>query len=146
MSILLKARHQSWGLRTRYDWSSNQFELSQEGDLHIIVKYYDPDVDCVVKVSEDDLRKIRDLIPREPITKKVGACDGDAWEFTAYSDSGEVIFSRDLDYIYHIDPLLEIGNILESYIPEYEKPKYDEETSSRKSDGEVKIPDFLLGN
>ena len=81
----------------------NRFELSQEGDLHIEVKYYDVVVDCVVKVSEDDLRKIMDLIPKEPITEKVVACDGDAWEFTAFDDSGNVVFSRDLDYIYGID-------------------------------------------
>ena len=145
MGIFLKAEHHSWDLRTRYDWSSNEFELSYDGNLHIVVKYYDIVVDSVVKMQEDNLSEIMELIPSKPIDEKVVACDGSAWEFTVFDDTGKIRFQRELGYIYGIEDLEKIAGILESYIPEYEVPKYDMEISDFRGriKGDIKIPDFL---
>ena len=124
MGKLLKAEHHNWDLATIYDWKQDVFELSYDGKLHILVKYMDPVVDCVVYVSEDDLEKIQTLIPQINIDKRVDACDGSAWKFTAYDPAGKKSFQRDIGYIYGIEPLENIADILSSYIPEYEKPQY----------------------
>lgn len=115
MNIILKAEHQNWGLKSIYDWDTTYYELSRDGNLHLIVKYFEPVMDCVVKISETDLEKIKSLIPHEPIGKCSFCCDGTAWSFTAYDEQGKVTFYRDVDYIYGIESLTSIGNILESY-------------------------------
>lgn len=54
-------------------------------------------------------------------------CDGDAWSFKACDGNGKQVFKWKLSHIYGIDPFENIGRILDSYIPEYEKPVYKEE-------------------
>ena len=147
MNTLLKAEHHSWGLQTNYDWRENCFELSTEGDLHIIVKYLDPVVDCTVRISDADFDKIRKLIPKEYINTEVVACDGEAWSFIAYDESGEVSFSRDIGYIYGITVLENIGDILESYIPDYDVPQYESDYTPEKREfgNGIIIPAFIAG-
>ena len=45
------------------------------------------------------------------INKKVFALDGEFWEFKEYSN-GSLVWKRDLDYIYEIEPLEKIVDIL----------------------------------
>lgn len=50
------------------------------------------------------------------------ACDGEAWSFKAYDDNDKLILEWNFNYIYDVDPLENIGRILDSYIPDYEEP------------------------
>lgn len=126
-SVFLKAEHQNWGLHTAWDWQEDIFELSADGDLHIVVRFYKPVVDCVVKVSESDMEKLRALIAcASAVGRRVDACDGDAWSFSAYNERGKQIFHYELGHIYGIREMEEIGKILCSYIPDYEEPSLEE--------------------
>ncbi|SDB66662.1 hypothetical protein [Butyrivibrio sp. INlla16] len=113
-------------MRTSSDWDKTSFNLSYDGELHIIVTYWEPIVDCVVRISAEDLDKIKSLIPTESILAIDDCCDGDAWSFEAFDEVGNVIFHREMFYTYDIVPLEKIQAILKSYIPEYTVPEYDE--------------------
>ena len=111
------------------DWIRTEFVLSQRGTLHIKVYFLHPVVDTSIKVSAGDMSVIRDYLEENmtnPLDRIPEACDGEAWSFKAYDDSGKLIFKWKLSHIYGLDPLESIGRILESYIPEYEKPGYTE--------------------
>lgn len=130
MRAVLKATNENWGLTRAGDWKRTEYVLDQNGSLHIKVYYLHPIVDISVKVSDEDMLLIRDNI-EGIITNPPGfipeACDGEAWSFKAYDDTGKQIFKWKLSHIYGLDPLENIGKILDSYIPEYEEPEYTEE-------------------
>ncbi len=121
MSVFLTAKHVNWCEKGIYDWDMTSFELTYDGELNIVVKLYhttDFAVERSFLLSEDHLKKIKALIPNKSISNNCDAADdGDAWEFTVFDCDGKVIFQRELDYIYDIEPLEEIGRILESYVP-----------------------------
>lgn len=126
---LLKATNENWGLTRAGDWIRNEYVLSQNGNLHIKVFFLHPVVDISVEVSTSDMSAIRESL-KEIIANPPGwipeACDGEAWSFKAYDENGKQIFKWKLSHIYGLDPLEKLGRILESYIPEYEKPVYTE--------------------
>lgn len=127
---LLKATNENWGLTRAGDWIRTEFMLSQRGTLHIKVYFLHPVVDTSIKVSAEDMSVIRDYLEEiitNPPDRIPEACDGEAWSFKAYDDSGKMNFKWKLSHIYGLDPLENIGRILDSYIPEYEKPEYTEE-------------------
>ena len=127
---LLKATNENWGLTRAGDWIRTEFVLSQRGTLHIKVYFLHPVVDTSIKVSAEDMAAIRDSLEEvisNPPDRIPEACDGEAWSFKAYDDEGKPIFKWKLSHIYGLDQLENIGRILDSYIPEYEKPEYKEE-------------------
>lgn len=133
MERLLKAINENWDLTTSESWHYTVFELSPEGDLRIRVYYLHPVVDTTVIISADDLDAIKtdlDKINLNPPDTFPEACDGEAWAFKVY-DTGKEIFKWKLSHIYGIETLENIGRILNSYIPEYEEPKYTKEEIER---------------
>ena len=130
MNIFLKAEHHNWGLRNLQDWDKTVFELDYAGEMHVVVYYLTPAVDCVVKVSAEDMDKIITLLPKEE-TVDIRACDGSAWKLEAYGKDGKMIFQRKLGYTYGIESLEIIEKILISYIPEYKKPDYSKWTEEQ---------------
>ena len=134
MEMLLKAKNVNWGLRTAHDWQHTEFELSQDGDLFIKVLFLNPVVDTRVHICERDLLSIKENIEKiisDPPDMIPDACDGEAWSFDAFDDTGKRIYRWKLNHIYGLESLEEIGEILDSYIPEYEKPNYTEEEIER---------------
>lgn len=127
---LMKATNENWGLKRAGDWNRTEFKLDQNGNLHIRVFFLQPVVDTTVEVSGSDMSAIRENleeITANPPEIVPEARDGEAWSFNAYDDSGKLIFKWKLSHIYGLEPLENIGRILDSYIPEYEKPEYKEE-------------------
>ena len=97
-------------------WNNREkdvFELSWDGDLHIIGTY----LDCIMEVTESDMQDLRNLIDCVPSNiEKVSDCDGSAWIFTAYNDQGKQIYHHDIGCIYGIQELEKIAEILCSYL------------------------------
>lgn len=136
MGKFLFAENHNWSMRESSDWDGTSFDLSYDGELHIIVTYWKPIVDCVVKMTTKDLNKIKSLIPTEQIPERIDAFDGEAWSFDAYDELGNVIFHRNMCYTYGIKPLEKIQAILRSYIPQYTVPEFDGEPSYYGTDVE----------
>ncbi len=130
MKALLKATQVNWGLITGNDWHRTTFELYQNGEMHICVFFLQPVVDTVVKIAASDYSLIcgnLDRIIAEPPQAAHDVCDGTAWSFEARDKAGKLSFIWNLGYIYGIEPLENIDRILNSYVPEYEKPHYSED-------------------
>ncbi len=130
MRAVLKATNENWGLTRAGDWKRTEFEIDQNGHLHIKVYFLHPVVDTSVEVSAGDISSIKENLEEivtNPPDSVPMACDGEAWSFKAYDDTGRLIFKWKLSHIYGLDPLESIGKILDSYIPEYEEPEYTEE-------------------
>ena len=100
---LLKATNENWGLTRAGDWIRTEFVLSQRGTLHIKVYFLHPVVDTSIKVSAGDMSVIRDYLEEimtNPLDRIPEACDGEAWSFKAYDDSGKQTFKWNLSHIY----------------------------------------------
>ena len=129
VKTLLKATNENWGLTRVGDWKRTEFVLSHNGILHIKVYFLHPVVDVSIEVSSVDIAVIRENLKEiiaNPVDATPSALDGVAWSFEGYNDTGKQIFTWKLSYIYGISSLENIGKILNSYIPEYERPEYTE--------------------
>ena len=130
MHTFLKVINQNWGLTKAGDWLHTEFVLNQSGSLHIKVYFLHPVIDTSVVVSAEDMSIIQGNLekiitnPPDSVPRVLG---GEAWSFRAYNDTGELIFNWSLSQICGLESLENIGRILNSYIPEYEKPEYKEE-------------------
>lgn len=125
----LKATNENWGLTRAGDWMRTEFVLDHSRTMHIKVYFLHPAVDTTIEVSGLDMSAIRDNLEEiiaNPPNRIPEACDGDAWSFSAYDDTGILVFKWKISHIYGVDPLENIGRILDSYIPEYERPMYTE--------------------
>ncbi len=132
--MLLRAVNVNWGLRTAQDWQYTEFELSEDGELHIKVFFLYPVLDKVVHISTKDMLSIKGNLKKtisDPPDVFPDACDGEAWAFDIYDEDGKITYKREKGYIYGVDVLEEIGEILNCYIPEYEKPHYTKEDIDR---------------
>ncbi len=101
MGVLLIAEHHNWGLTRRGDWRRTEYELSDTGDLHIVMIYDIPRLDCHVQISEKDLSDIKEAISQyAPETDEmVDMCDGCAWSCKAFDENGNILFNRDVGYV-----------------------------------------------
>ena len=129
MGMFIEAKHCNWGERHIYrDWDTTTYKLSYDGKMRVKIKYYDVVCDEVVQISEEDINKLKMLIPKRKISEKHDVCDGAAWSFKIYDEGGNIIFSRKTDAIYGIDALESIAKILSKYDPEYTVPEKGNES------------------
>lgn len=134
MKTFLKATHVNWGPSTGNDWHKTTVELYRNGDLQICVFFLHPVVDTVAIIAPSDYSLIcgnLDRIITEPPQTTHDVCGGTAWSFEARDKAGKLSFIWKLGYIYGIEPLENIGRIINSYVPEYAKPHYSEDEMMR---------------
>lgn len=115
--IILKVIHQNWGLIGPGDWENKEWKIYN--DLSVEIKIiYRPNESIILKnkISKITYNKLlKNINSSKEDKSSVNALDGSAWEFIEYNENKE-IWKRDLGYIYGIEPLEKIGEILEKLI------------------------------
>ena len=149
--LLLKVTREDWGMKTIYTWSTKTWYIYDDLTVKYVIKNgqgktkeYDH------SISEEDLNTILQKIELSKNDNRiVEVLDGDAWEFALY-DNDDAIWYRKLGYIYGIDSLESITNILSNLVKadsdifiEYEgngmeSEKYDVNV-------EENVPQFVYG-
>ena len=132
MGVLLIAEHHNWGLTRRGDWRRTEYELSDTGNLHIVMLYDVPRLDCHVQISEKDLSDIKEAISQyaTEIDEKVDMCDGCAWSCKVFDENGSILFDRNVGYV-GSGPLEVITDVLWNSTPDWpnsispEEPEID---------------------
>lgn len=127
--IMLSATNVSWGLVDRESdyWACNEFEVFYDGRIHLTANYHlsGAVVDYETELSDQDYQRLVEILVNDFAAGKcdrdVDACDGSGWYITYYDTDGNLNHSVD-GYIYGIEPLEEMGEILRFYMPEYERP------------------------
>jgi len=115
--LILKVIHQNWGPIGPRDWNNKEWKIYNDLTVEIKITYR-PNESIILK---DKLSKItyNKLLKKVNLAKEdktlIDAIDGSTWEFIEYNKNKE-IWKRDLGYIYGIEPLEKIGEILEKLI------------------------------
>lgn len=116
--IIFKIEEHNWGVGTIYDWNTREWyiydDLSVEfkiaNRIHI-TKSYSHSINAL------DLQQIFKNIELAKLDNHVDVVcyDGSAWGFKQYKDNA-IIWERNLGYIYGIEPLENICNILSDLV------------------------------
>lgn len=128
--LIFKIEDHDWGLKTIYSWNTETWYVYNDLSIKYEIvngleqkKVYSHNIDI------DDFNElVRNIELAKFENRVVHACDGEAWEFIQYEDDN-IVWKRELGYIYGIQPLVIISNILrnlvknDSYIFENEKDK-----------------------
>lgn len=122
-NVILKVKHCNFGLMGPGSWSHTDYTLYSDGNLESLVTYQSSTgygkegtkKSFTYNVSSDDINEILNSLEESKAYRDiVRACDGSAYEFTLYEDNKE-IYKRDLGYIYGIEPLEKIADIINKY-------------------------------
>ena len=111
--IILKIENHNWGQHLRSAWSTKtwciyddlsvDYEVINGQEKRKLYYHY---------INNDSLKEIIKNIALAKLDNRfVDACDGEAWEFVQY-ENDSVVWKRDLEYIYGIEPLEKISYIL----------------------------------
>ena len=111
--IILKIENHNWGLKTIYSWSEKTWCIYDDLSVEYVVRNGEGKIKSYLhNISTEDLNQIILNIESAKFdNREVQACDGEAWEFTQY-EKDNIIWQRKLGYIYGIEPLETISNIL----------------------------------
>lgn len=124
-NVLLRAEHHNWSCRCCNEWGSTSFELRYSGDMRVKVEYDIDVLDDAFQISSDALAEIEKVIKKvvEKSEKTHGdAFDGDAWAISIYDPKGECLFKTSMGYIYNVESLEELAELLYEFVPKYEEP------------------------
>lgn len=115
--LILKIIDNDWGLKTIYTWSTKTWCI-----------YSDLSVDYEVRNGEDKTKsyshninekELKQIIKNIDLAKsdnrEVQAFDGEAWEFVQY-ENDNIVWERKLGYIYGIEPLETICDMLRNLV------------------------------
>lgn len=115
--LILKIIDNDWGLKTFYTWSTKTWGI-----------YSDLSVDYEVRNGEDKTKsyshninekELKQIIKNIDLAKsdnrEVQAFDGEAWEFVQY-ENDNIVWERKLGYIYGIEPLETICDMLRNLV------------------------------
>ncbi len=122
MKKLLVASFQNCSEMRKGEWEETDFLLFQNGDLKIklFCGFSVLVGEISVRISENDfnkIRKIMEVIIKNPPDEKIEAYDGTAWEFEFYNTQGNVVYKREIGYTYGINNFERLQDILNSYAP-----------------------------
>lgn len=118
-NLIFEMKHVNWSMHKQGECNSSVFKIYDDLSFDIIDDYQIeimPKINLPEKkIEQEDFELLKTSIEKsKSINIKVIASDGDAWEFICYKDN-KVNWKRDMDYIYGIDVLEKIVNILEKY-------------------------------
>lgn len=111
--LIFKIEDHDWGLKTIFTWNTKKWYIYN--DLSIIYEITNGQnrtKSYSHSISDENLNLITQNIElAKSDNRVVDACDGEAWQFIQYED-GNVVWERELGYIYGIDSLVAVSNIL----------------------------------
>lgn len=116
--VLFKAKMSNWGMIGPNSITKREFVIYD--DLDVELKVYinnslgTSESESILHgfISKEKYDKIiNDIQIAKEVNKKIEAFDGEAWSFEEYNN-GTLVWKRELGYIYGIEPLVEIQNIL----------------------------------
>ena len=114
--VLLKIKKCNWSMIEPNSWVSTEWIIYSDLSVEIKNEYNKTDgikIENKLITQEEYNNIIINLESAKKDDKKVTAFDGVAWQFEQY-DSNNLIWKRELDYIYGIKSLENISNILYS--------------------------------
>jgi len=111
--LILKIINQDWGQKLISEWSTKTWYIYD--DLSIIYEVTNGQEKRKTYshcISDEDLKEIiKNIELAKTDNTVVNACDGEAWEFVQYKNNN-IVWKRDLEYIYGIESLEKISYIL----------------------------------
>ena len=154
--IILKIEDHDWGLKTIYTWNTKTWSIYDD----LSIEYKIVNGENKVKsyshnISDKDLKQIiQNIDLAKSDNREVQACDGEAWEFTQY-ENGNVVWERKLGYIYGIEPLENISDMLINIVANDSDVFVDDEKEDNNMglfgkkkydvDAEDNVPQFVYG-
>lgn len=113
--LILKITNVNWGMKGPGTWDKIKWKIHNDYTVDCKVSFVAKDSQVqyaeITKNTYEELTKNIKLA--KDINIKVDACDGEAWEFILYNNGHEV-WKKELGYIYGIEPLENISNILKT--------------------------------
>ena len=111
--LMFKIEDHDWGLKTIYTWNTKIWYIYDDLSIkYEIINGQDKVKSYSHSISEEKLKLIiQNVELSKSDNRVVDACDGEAWEFIQYEDDN-VVWERKLGYIYGIDSLETVSNIL----------------------------------
>lgn len=115
--LILKIVDNDWGLKTIYTWSTKTWCIYSD----LLVDYEVRNGEGKTKsyshnINEEELKQIiKNIDLAKPDNREVQACDGEAWEFVQY-ENDNIVWERKLGYIYGIEPLETICDMLRNLV------------------------------
>lgn len=117
--LLLKAKNYNWGLIGPGSWDERSWKVYDDGSYILSIKYRPEDFDRNPRkdtfkgtMDKHSISELNRLVTGQWSVSPVDACDGEAWEFTAYDNKGEIHQLFDCGYIYGVEVLEKIANLL----------------------------------
>lgn len=154
--LIFKIEDNDWGLKTIFTWSTKTWYIYDDLSIEYKIKNGEGKIKSYsYNITDEDLKQILQNIElAKSDNREVQAFDGEAWEFIQY-ENGNVIWERKLGYIYGIESLEKICDILINLVRNdsdvfivdekeknnmglFEKKKYD-------VDAEDNVPQFVYG-
>lgn len=111
--LIFKIEDHDWGLKTIYTWNTKTWYIYDDLSIkYEIINGQDKTKSYSHSISDEKLKIIiQNVELAKSDNRVIDACDGEAWEFIQYEDDN-VVWERKLGYIYGIDSLETVSNIL----------------------------------
>ena len=115
--LILKIVDNDWGLKTIYTWSTKTWCIYSDLSVDYEVRNgEDKTKSYSHNINEEELKQIiKNIDLAKPYNREVQACDGEAWEFVQY-ENDNIVWERKLGYIYGIEPLETICDMLRNLV------------------------------
>lgn len=115
--LFLKIVDNDWGLKTIYTWSTKTWCIYSDLSVDYEVRNgEDKTKSYSHNINEEELKQIiKNIDLAKPYNREVQACDGEAWEFVQY-ENDNIVWERKLGYIYGIEPLETICDMLRNLV------------------------------
>ena len=111
--LIFKIECHDWGLKTIYTWSLKTWCIYDDLSIEYNIRNGEDKIKSYShSINDGDLKQIiRNIELVKSENREVQAFDGEAWRFIQY-ENGNVIWERKLGYIYGIEPLEAICDML----------------------------------
>lgn len=115
--LILKIVDNDWGLKTIYTWSTKTWCIYSDLSVDYEVRNgEDKTKSYSHNINEEELKQIiKNIDLAKPYNREVQACDGEVWEFVQY-ENDNIVWERKLGYIYGIEPLETICDMLRNLV------------------------------
>lgn len=115
--LILKIVDNDWGLKTIYTWSTKTWCIYSDLSVDYEVRNGEDKKNSYShNINEEELKQIiKNIDLAKPYNREVQACDGEAWEFVQY-ENDNIVWERKLGYIYGIEPLETICDMLRNLV------------------------------
>lgn len=111
--LVLKIEDHDWGLKTIYTWNTKTWYIYDNLSVEYEIRNGENKIKSYShKINDVDLKQIiKNIELAKSYNHEVQAVDGEAWEFIQY-ENGNTVWERKLGYIYGIEPLENICDVL----------------------------------